>query len=106
MIPWWMFGYAHGSPSFSGLPPLYWHAHEMIYGFVMAAIAGFLLTAVPSWTSQRGSAGWPLIAAVALWIAGRLSMGIAGAVPFWLFAAAELALVPYLLALLAPPILR
>ena len=56
MIPWWMFGYAHGSLSFSGHPPRYRHAHEMIYGFVMAAIAGFLLTAVPSWTGARGFA--------------------------------------------------
>jgi uncharacterized protein involved in response to NO len=106
MVPWWMYRFAHASVSFGGLPALYWHAHEMIYGFVMAAIAGFLLTAVPSWTSQRGSAGWPLVVAIVLWIAGRVSMSMAGAIPFWLFAAAELALVPYLLALLAPPILR
>jgi uncharacterized protein involved in response to NO len=106
MVPWWMYRFAHASVAFGGLPALYWHAHEMIYGFVMAAIAGFLLTAVPSWTSQRGSAGWPLIGAVALWIAGRVAMSMTAAVPFWLLAALELSLVPYLLALLAPPILR
>jgi uncharacterized protein involved in response to NO len=106
MIPWWMFGYAQGSLSFSGLPPMYWHAHEMIYGFVMAAIAGFLLTAVPSWTGERGFAGKPLIAAVALWLAGRIAMSMAGEWPFAVLALAELALVPTLIALLAPPILR
>jgi uncharacterized protein involved in response to NO len=78
MIPWWMLGYAHGSLSFGGLPPMYWHAHEMVYGFVMAAIAGFLLTAVPSWTGARGFAGKPLMAAVALWLAGRIAMSMAG----------------------------
>ena len=106
MIPWWMFGYAHGSLSFSGLPPMYWHAHEMIYGFVMAAIAGFLLTAVPSWTGERGFAGKPLIAVVVLWTAGRIAMNMADELPFWMLALAELALVPSLIALLAPPILR
>jgi uncharacterized protein involved in response to NO len=106
MIPWWMFGYAQGSLSFSGLPPMYWHAHEMIYGFVMAAIAGFLLTAVPSWTGERGFAGKPLMAVAALWLAGRIAMSMAGEWPFWVLALAELALVPSLIALLAPPILR
>ena len=106
MIPWWMFGYAHGNLSFSGLPPMYWHAHEMIYGFVMAAIAGFLLTAVPSWTSERGFAGKPLIATVVLWAAGRIAMNMADGLPFWMLALVELALVPTLIALLAPPILR
>jgi uncharacterized protein involved in response to NO len=106
MVPWWMYRFAHASVSFGVLPAVYWHAHEMIYGFVMAAIAGFLLTAVPSWTGERGFAGLPLIVAVVLWTAGRVAMSAAGAVPFWLVAAAELAFVPCLLALLAPPILR
>lgn len=105
MVPWWMYRFAHGGTSFGGVPALYWHAHEMLYGFVMAAIAGFLLTAVPSWTGERGSAGVPLIIAVLLWTAGRVAMGAAGAVPFWALAAAELAFVPCLLALVAPPIL-
>ena len=63
-----------------------WHAHEMIYGFVMAAIAGFLLTAVPSWTGARGFAAKPLMAAVALWLAGRIAMSMAGESPFWVLA--------------------
>jgi uncharacterized protein involved in response to NO len=106
MIPWWIHRFAHGGVAFDGLPAMYWHAHEMIYGFVMAAIAGFLLTAVPSWTGARGFAGAPLMAAVALWLAGRLAMSMSPEIPFWLLAVAELALVPWLIALLAPPILR
>jgi uncharacterized protein involved in response to NO len=106
VIPWWMSGYAHGSLSFVGLPPMYWHAHEMVYGFVMAAIAGFLLTAVPSWTGERGFAGKPLMTAVALWLAGRAAMSMAGELPYWVLALAELALIPSLIVLLAPPILR
>jgi uncharacterized protein involved in response to NO len=106
MIPWWMYRFVRADVMLGVLPTVYWHAHEMVYGFVMAAIAGFLLTAVPSWTGARGFAGKPLMAAVALWIAGRVAMSVPGILPFWLLATLELALVPCLLALLAPPILR
>lgn len=106
LVPWWLYRFAHGGGAFRGLPAMYWHAHEMLYGFVMAAIAGFLLTAVPSWTGARGFAGMPLVAATVAWLAGRTAMAFADVVPFWLLAAAELSLVPCLLMLLAPPILR
>jgi uncharacterized protein involved in response to NO len=106
MIPWWLYRSAHGGAPFGGLPPMYWHAHELVYGFVMAAVAGFLLTAVPSWTGAKGFAGAPLILAVGLWLAGRVAMSVPDAIPFGLIAAAELSLVPCLVTLLAPPILR
>ena len=50
---------------------MYWHSHEMLYGFVVAAVAGFLLTAVPSWTGARGFAGRPLMIVVGLWMLGQ-----------------------------------
>lgn len=58
----------------SGLigPTQLWHAHEMIYGFIAAALAGFLLTAIPSWAGRRGFAGVPLILMTLLWLAGRV----------------------------------
>jgi uncharacterized protein involved in response to NO len=43
------------------IPPQYWHAHEMLFGFVIAAVAGLILTAVPNWTGRRGFAGMPLV---------------------------------------------
>jgi uncharacterized protein involved in response to NO len=56
--------------------PIYrWHGHEMILGFVAAAIAGFLLTAVPSWTGATPVAGARLVGLVAIWLAGRLVVG-------------------------------
>jgi len=106
IVPLWLYRFAHASVSFGALPGMYWHAHEMLFGFVFAAIAGFLLTAVPSWTGARGFAGWPLGIVVALWVAGRVAMGTVGAVPFGITMVAELALVPALLLLLAPPIFR
>ncbi|MBN1237409.1 MAG: NnrS family protein, partial [Gammaproteobacteria bacterium] len=54
------------------LPPFRWHGHEMIFGFVAAAVAGFLLTAVPTWTGTRAVSGWALAALAALWVLGRV----------------------------------
>jgi len=106
IIPIWLYRFAHAATPFGALPAMYWHAHEMLYGFVVAAVAGFLLTAVPSWTGARGFAGRPLVIVVGLWILGRVAMSTVGAVPFWLTAIAELSLLPALLVLLAPPIFR
>ncbi len=106
VIPIWLYRFAHAATPFGSLPAMYWHSHEMLYGFVLAAVAGFLLTAVPSWTGSRGFAGRPLMIVVGLWVLGRVAMSTVGAVPFWLSAVAELALIPALLALLAPPIFR
>jgi len=106
MIPAWIIRLVHPAASFGALPVMYWHAHEMLYGFVMAAIAGFLLTAVPNWTGTRGFGGRTLIVAVAVWLAGRVAISAANGIPGWLLVLAELSFVPLLIALLAPPILR
>ena len=49
-----------------------WHGHEMLFGFTLAVVAGFLLTAVRAWTGQPTLAGAPLMALAALWVAGRV----------------------------------
>lgn len=51
---------------------LVWHRHEMPFGFGMAIVAGFLLTAVQNWTGQPGLRGRPLMALAVLWLAARL----------------------------------
>jgi uncharacterized protein involved in response to NO len=105
-VPAWLFFLSHGGGTFGSLPLMYWHAHEMVYGFVLAAVAGFMLTAVPSWTGARGFRGAPLIGLVMLWLAGRVAVSNVGVLPFWVVAAAELSLLPALAALLMPPLLR
>ncbi|MDQ8698246.1 NnrS family protein [Hyphomicrobium sp. LHD-15] len=60
----------------SAFPPTAWHAHELLFGFMPAIIAGFLLTAVPNWTGRPPVAGWQLGALVALWLAGRLAVAV------------------------------
>ena len=51
---------------------LAWHRHELLFGFGVGIIAGFLLTAVQTWTGRPGLSGAPLAALVALWLAARL----------------------------------
>ena len=61
-----------------GLPtrfgPLDWHIHEMLYGYVAAAIAGFMLTAIPNWTGRLPVNGPPLAGLALLWLAGRIAV--------------------------------
>ena len=56
--------------------PVTWHFHELLFGFVGAAIAGFLLTAIPNWTGRLPIQGWPLGSLVLLWILGRIAVAI------------------------------
>lgn len=56
------------------LDPLAWHRHEMLFGFLAAAIAGFLLTAVCVWTNTERLHGLPLLALWLVWLVGRLLM--------------------------------
>jgi uncharacterized protein involved in response to NO len=51
-----------------------WHIHEMLYGYVAAAVAGFLLTAIPNWTGRLPVSGWPLASLTFLWVAGRAAV--------------------------------
>ncbi|HSV01368.1 MAG TPA: NnrS family protein [Roseiarcus sp.] len=74
--------------------PVDWHAHEMIFGYVGAVIAGFLLTATPNWTGRLPVVGLPLMGLAALWAAGRIAVFLSaeiGRVPAALIDAAFLA---------------
>ncbi len=102
----WLWFYLAGIAPFGRLPAFQWHAHEMLFGFIAAAIAGFMLTAVPSWTGERGFAGRPLVLLASLWLAGRVAMACAGVLPFAVVAVAELAFMPALAATIAPSLLR
>lgn len=101
MLLWitWIVTSASGSGAFQ-LPitgsPYAWHAHEFVFGFAMAAIAGFLLTAVPNWTGALPLSGAPLIGLFLLWLFGRLAMLVSGILPVWFAAAVDLAFIPAL----------
>jgi uncharacterized protein involved in response to NO len=54
------------------LLPNWWHAHEMVFGFALPVVAGFLLTAVAAWTGIAGTTGWRLKLLFGLWLAARV----------------------------------
>ncbi|HUX31445.1 MAG TPA: NnrS family protein [Thiobacillus sp.] len=85
--------------------PLVWHGHEMVFGFAVSVIAGFLLAAAQNWTGIRTLSGRPLAALFLLWFAGRLCFLIPG-LPAGLVALVDLAFLPVLTVTLAWPILR
>jgi len=57
---------------FNTISPFQWHAHEMIYGYSIAVIAGFLLTAVKNWTGIQTIDGYPLALLFSLWVLARI----------------------------------
>ncbi len=65
----------------SGISPLHWHGHEMIVGFALAVVAGFVLSAVATWTGRPAVSGLPVVGLVAAWVAGRIAMHYAGVIP-------------------------
>ncbi|MBW2509189.1 MAG: NnrS family protein, partial [Deltaproteobacteria bacterium] len=73
IVPFWVAGWMglHSVPTTLG-PPMWWHAHEMIFGFAGAAVGGFSLTAVATWTKRPPVAGVPLALLVALWMVARV----------------------------------
>lgn len=71
--------------------PVSWHAHEFLFGYLGALLAGFLLTAVPNWTGRLPLVGWPLGALVGLWMAGRVAVAISALMPWGVAAAIDLA---------------
>lgn len=81
---------------FSPAPHL-WHAHEMVYGYGPAVVAGFLLTALPNWTGAPPSR-MPFIATIAgLWLAGRLAVFFSSTLPAPLVMLIDVAFIPVLL---------
>jgi uncharacterized protein involved in response to NO len=81
-----------------------WHAHEMVLGYAVAVLAGFLLTAVGNWTQRETLVGAPLLGLSALWLLGRIAMALAGFLPRGLPALADLAFLPLLMVALARPL--
>jgi len=73
------------------LDPVSWHAHEFLFGYLGAVVAGFLLTAVPNWTGRLPIVGWPLGALALIWGAGRVAMATSATISAPLVAAIDLA---------------
>ncbi|MBW4934322.1 NnrS family protein [Marinobacter sp. F4206] len=76
------------------MPGIFWHQHEMLFGFLSAAIAGFLLTAVCVWTQTPRTHGSRLVALWGVWLAGRLLLAFGSSLPDWLVHTVNLAFLP------------
>lgn len=76
------------------MPGLFWHQHEMLFGFLTAAIAGFLLTAVCVWTQTERTHGFLLVLLWGVWLAGRLLLAFGAGLPDWLVQGVNLAFLP------------
>lgn len=72
VIPLWLLSYLNFFPSVN--INIYWHIHEMVFGFCMAVVVGFLFTAARNWTGLWTPRGIPLALFATLWLAGRISM--------------------------------
>lgn len=73
-VPLWIAGFAGFDLLPASVDPFLWHRHEMLFGFVVAAVAGFILTAIPNWTGNLPVSGWRLGVLVVAWIVGRIAL--------------------------------
>jgi uncharacterized protein involved in response to NO len=99
----WLLAFAGVLHTEGYLRGIFWHSHEMVFGFGMAVMTGFLLTAVRNWTGLPTLTGPPLAGLAVLWIAGRV-MVISG--PPLLAAAIDVLFVPLLAVAIARPVLK
>ncbi len=94
----------------AGTDPLAWHGHEMLFGVVVAAVAGFLLTAVPNWTGTRALDGRPLLGLLLLWLLARLGYWVFDpnmpSLPATMVVVLDLAFLPVLALAVGLPIVR
>jgi uncharacterized protein involved in response to NO len=106
IVPFWVAGWLgfHSVPTTLG-PPMWWHAHEMIFGFAGAAVGGFSLTAVATWTKRPPVAGAPLALLVALWIVARVLFSLPFEGTFAVAAAADVGYATLLFVLMSREVL-
>jgi uncharacterized protein involved in response to NO len=86
------------------LMPMGWHAHEMVFGYAGAVVAGFLLTAARNWTQRETATGGALYALAALWLLGRIVMTTGVGLPAPAIALVDLAFLPTTAVFVARPI--
>ncbi|HEY8088462.1 MAG TPA: NnrS family protein [Polyangiaceae bacterium] len=104
IVPLWILVVAGVARPTGYLDATSWHAHEMVMGYAVAVIAGFLLTAVGNWTKRVTLLGTPLLALAALWVLGRVAMAFASILPRGVPALVDLAFLPALIVVLARPL--
>ncbi|HTW51339.1 MAG TPA: NnrS family protein [Stellaceae bacterium] len=87
----------------NAVPPVMWHAHEMVYGFAAAGLAGIISAWVPEWSGARRCEPARLYLLVGIWLLGRVVMALSALLPAWLVTVVDLSFLPVLAALVITP---
>ena len=103
LVPLWVALFFGALPLTPVVSPLLWHAHEMLFGFAVAIIVGFLLTAGKAWTGLPTPRGPALAALAGLWLAARIT-AVTG--PYAAYAVLDMALLPLVAVILVRVLLR
>jgi uncharacterized protein involved in response to NO len=106
MFIWGGFYAGHVTPPIFMMDPVSWHAHEMIYGYTLAIVSGFLLTAVANWTDSPPTQKIHLAGLYVLWLAGRVVMNFNLSLPDSIILVCEGAFIPALALTLAIPLFK
>ena len=105
-IAWWLHYWMNPSDWSPHGGPIWWHGHEMIFGFGAAIVGGFLLTAVQTWTGVIGLRGMPLAVLALSWLLGRLLLAFGAGLPTALIALVDV-IYPLLVAVaMAYPVIK
>lgn len=101
-------GFLGAGIALPGVPggPVVWHAHELMFGFGLAAVTGFVLTAMPEFTGTASFGSRVALGFSILWLLGRVLFWLSGVVGVWPAALIHVAMAVALAALVAPRILR
>ena len=92
----WIALLVYGVGTTAPIPPMLWHGHEMLFGFAMAIIGGFVLTAVQNWTGRQSVSQRELVFLVTLWFGARLGFLMPWLIPIWLTSVLDIAFLPVL----------
>ncbi|GLQ31566.1 NnrS family protein [Litoribrevibacter albus] len=111
LIAWWTFYWTSLSSgtAVSWMPvggSIWWHGHEMVFGFTTAIIGGFLLTAVRNWTGIPTITGAPLMMLVGVWLLARLTLAFGSGLPGWLVLLIDESYLVGLMVAVAYPIIK
>ena len=106
IIAWWSYFWLN---PFNWQPyggPIWWHGHEILFGFGASIVVGFLLTAVQTWTGVIGLRGRPLLVLALAWLLGRLLLAFGARLPLWLVMAGDLLFLIFAAIAMAYPVFR
>lgn len=105
-IGWWIH---YWSAPFQWMPYgglIWWHGHEMLFGFGIAIVTGFLLTAVRTWTGVPGIRGKWLAGLVLTWVSGRLLISFSNGIDSWIVASVDIAYLVFSAIAMAYPVFK